>query len=252
MDSSTYNLDLSFLPVFSLATGEVDHHEVIGRFTGAGALAARAGCDDGSPEVGAALDLALMQAVISLLQGRAYDRLLVPLSWRSCALGMFRSEFSSLLRVDPAVRRRLILEFIAADDVVAIPEAAAYLTSLRREGCRIGLSHFGADSAGYRFLRCLDIDYVKIDPDFVAGAGVSAHDCMLLEELCERCHELECKSVATAIDDARQADLVTKLGVTLAEGLAFGPPQEMLWGSGLPLQATHNIALAGRVPFFLH
>lgn len=252
MNSSTYNLELTFQPVVDSASGEIDHHEIIGRFP---ALAASDGArfeGEYDGDLGAALDLALGQGVVTLLQGRPHDRLLLPISWRSCALDLFRTEFERLLRVEASVRRRMILEFVAADDIFGVEEAANYMAELQRLGCQISLSQFGAGPASHRLLRLIDVDYVKVDGAFVTAAQTDARECLLLRELTRLCDDLGYKSIATDIDDARIADLAARAGINLGQGVFYGVPQETLVSSGFPIAIPAGMATPVRTPFFLN
>ena len=254
MNSSTYNLDLAFQPVVDSASGEIDHHEIIGRFpslegTGAASLRFEG---EAESDLGAALDLALGQGVVTLLQGRPYDRLLLPISWRSCALDLFRSEFERLLRVEPSVRRRMILEFVAADDVFGVEEAANYMAELRRLGCKLCLSEFGASGASYRFLRLIDVDYIKVDEVFLTAAQTDPRERMLLREVSNICADLDYKSIATGIDDARIADLAARAGISLGQGAFYGAAQETLVSNGFPVHLAGGTSSPARTPFFLN
>lgn len=252
MDSSTYNLDLAFQPVVDSASGEIDHHEIIGRFPGLEGPASMRFEGESDGDLGAALDLALGQGVVTLLQGRPYDRLLLPISWRSCALDLFRTEFERLLRVEPSVRRRMILDFVAADDVFGIEEAANYMAGLRRLGCQICLSQFGAGAASYRFLRLIDVDYVKIDEAFLTAAQADPRERALLQDVSKVCADLDYKSIATNIDDARMADLAVRAGITLGQGRFYGVAQETLVSHGFPVHLASGTAAPVRTPFFLN
>jgi EAL domain-containing protein (putative c-di-GMP-specific phosphodiesterase class I) len=244
VDSSTYNLDLTFQPVVDGATGEIDHHEIIGRFP-------RLSDADTADDLGAALDLALGHGVVTLLQGLPHDRLLLPLSWRSCALELFRAEFDRLLKIDGSVRQRMILEFVAADDVFGIEEAANFILELRRQGCRICLSEFGATAAGYRFLDLIDIDYIKIDAGFLTtdNAGLRGR---MLREIGQGLADLDYRGITKGVDDARIADIAMRAGFSLGQGEFYGAAQESLASNGLPLLLSGGMSGSGRAPFLLN
>ena len=252
LDSSTYNLDLTFQPVVDSATGEIDHHEIIGRFPHFGITntASRVESDTGD-DLGAALDLALGQGVVTLLQGLPYDRLLLPISWRSCALELFRAEFDRLLKIEASVRQRMILEFVAADDVFGLEEAANYIAQLRRLGCRICLSEFGATTVSYRFLKLIDIDYVKIDAGFLTTAPTALRERML-REIGRGMADLDYRGIARGIDDARLADITARAGISLGQGDFYGAPQETLVSNGLPLHLSGGMSGQARAPFLLN
>ena len=252
LNSSTYNLDLAFQPVLDSATGEIDHHEIIGRFPhlSVANAASRVESDTGD-DLGAALDLALGQGVVTLLQGLPYDRLLLPMSWRSCALELFRVEFDRLLKIDPSVRQRMILEFVAADDVFGIEEATNYIAELRRIGCRICLSEFGATAVSYRFLQLIDVDYIKIDAGFLTGTTAEPRERML-REVAQGLADFDYKGIAKGIDDARLADITARAGISLGQGDFYGAPQGSLVSNGLPLHLSGGMSWQARAPFLLN
>lgn len=252
MIAKTYHMDLSFQPVVRLSSGDLDHHEILGCFPDADHERLPNGMLDAAGDLGAAIDLAVCQGAIQLLKARPNDRLLLPLSWRSCVLDSFRNELLSVLRTDPAVRSRLILEFVAADDLLSVEEGSNFLAALRRQGCRICLSHFGSASPSYRFLRYLDVDYVKIDSNFFTAALTDPRERGLLSDICALCQELDYRSIATGIDDVRLADMAAQLGITMGQGGIYGLSRNDL--PTTPQAYTHfgYAAAPSRTPYFLN
>ena len=252
MTAKTYQMDLSFQPVVRLNSGDLDHHEILAGVPGADLERLPDGVLDAAGDLGAAIDLAVCHGAIQLLKARPNDKLLLPLSWRSCALDSFRNELLSVLRTDPAVRSRLILEFIAADDLLSVEEGSNYLAALRRQGCRICLSHFGSSSASYRFLRYLDVDYVKIDSNFFTAALTDPCERRLLNDVCALCQELDYRSIATGIDDSQLADMAAQLGFTMGQGRIYGLSQNDLPANPLAYSHFGYAAAPSCAPFFLN
>jgi len=249
---NAYHLDLAFQPVVWLGNGDADHHEVIRRVPEGFDSLVSDPLADPQGEFTAALELALCQGVIQLLQDRPNDRLLLALSWRSCAQRSFREGLSALLRTDPSIRRRLILEFVAADDIVSVEDGSTYLMNLRRNGCRICLSHFGSAAPSYGLLRYFDVDFVKIDGDFFTTAMTDPRESQILREICAFCAELDYQSIASGIDDNRQADMAARLGITMGQGRLYGSPQDHLT-TMLPSFGHSRHSVPGqRAPFFLN
>nr|WP_276611067.1 EAL domain-containing protein [Kineococcus siccus] len=102
--------------------------------------------------------------------------------------------------------------------------AAELLAALRAAGARISLDDFGTGYTSLTMLRSLDVDELKIDRTFVDAAPRAASDAAIVRALVDLGHRLSMEVVAEGVEDARTADLVTRLGVDVLQGFHFARP----------------------------
>src|SRR5690349_3643167 len=89
----------------------------------------------------------------------------------------------SLLRDQPDVARRLIVEITETAALHDIQESARFVGTLREIGCRVALDDFGAGFTSFRYMQALDVDIVKIDGSFVRNLAESNDNQIFLRHL---------------------------------------------------------------------
>jgi len=121
----------------------------------------------------------------------------------------------------PSVLTLEVTESALLDD----PDRAAQLLSaLRAAGARVSIDDFGTGYTSLTMLRALDVDELKIDRTFVDAAPHTASDAAIVRALVDLGHRLSMEVVAEGVEDARTADLMTRLGVDVLQGFHFARP----------------------------
>jgi EAL domain-containing protein (putative c-di-GMP-specific phosphodiesterase class I) len=95
------------------------------------------------------------------------------------------------------------------------------LGMLRAAGVRIALDDFGAGYSSMGYLRQLPVDRIKLDSLFVAGLTTDIKARQIVASIVALGSTLGIDLVAEGVEDAATADVLSRLGCTLAQGWLF-------------------------------
>lgn len=150
-------------------------------------------------------------------------------SWLRAAVGALRGK--------PEIARRLVVEITETAGLDDLEECARFISTLRDLGCRVALDDFGAGFSSFRHLRSLSVDMVKIDGSFVRNIGQNPDNLIFIRTLVDLARNFGLETVAECVETTEEADILTKEGVNLLQGYAFGEPvADRPWAKG-PAQA---------------
>jgi diguanylate cyclase (GGDEF)-like protein len=107
------------------------------------------------------------------------------------------------------------------------PEVTRQLLELRALGVEVALDDFGTGYSSLAYLKRLDIDFLKIDREFVRDVGTDANDRALCEAIVVMAHKLGLKVVAEGIEEAAQRDVLRDAGCDLGQGYLFARPMSV-------------------------
>jgi diguanylate cyclase (GGDEF)-like protein len=135
----------------------------------------------------------------------------------------------------PAQIRQVLSQtgFAAGRLEIEIPEAAlhghleetrAVAHELKAIGVRLALDNFGAAYAGLRYLHAVPFDRVKIDAAFIRSVSADPEAARMSAAMIDLSRSLGIPMVAAGVETEEEAQAVTKLGCTLAQGWWFGRP----------------------------
>lgn len=120
--------------------------------------------------------------------------------------------------------KRLTLEITETSAVENMDAARRFAERARALGCRIALDDFGTGFGAFSYLRSIEIDYLKIDLEFVREVTTSRSDERIVRTLAGMAHELGIKTIAEGVEDEETRALLTELGVDFAQGYLLGRP----------------------------
>lgn len=102
--------------------------------------------------------------------------------------------------------------------------ALKLINTLRELGCKVALDDFGTGMSSFSYLKCLKVDFIKIDGSFVRSMLEDRMDQSIVEAVNKIGHIAGIKSIAEFVEtDAIQHQLI-KLGVDFAQGYAIERP----------------------------
>ena len=96
-----------------------------------------------------------------------------------------------------------------------------------RLGFQVALDDFGAGLGSFSSLRALPIDYVKIDGEFVRGLARSPVDREIVKAIVALARAAGRRTIAEFVADQETLDLLTEIGVDLAQGFHIGRPRPL-------------------------
>ncbi|HET9075048.1 MAG TPA: EAL domain-containing protein [Solirubrobacteraceae bacterium] len=103
-------------------------------------------------------------------------------------------------------------------------EARRFVEHLHKIGCKVVLDDFGAGYSGFKYLKQLPIDSVKIDIEFVRDLVTNTASRNVVEAIVGLAAKFGLDTVAEGVEDAETLQVLTALGVDYAQGYHLGRP----------------------------
>jgi len=123
--------------------------------------------------------------------------------------------------MDPSTLVLEITETVLASDAEPMIER---MVRLRRLGLSFAMDDFGTGYSALGYLRNYPIQMLKIDRSFIRALGEGAEDTALVRAILNLASTLGMQVVAEGVEESWQADLLHRLGCTLAQGFFFARP----------------------------
>lgn len=216
-----------YQPIVDIASGAVHHLEALTRVEG---TSSPADFITFAEDVGLIydFDLLLTQTVLDTLKEFRKEPKLpdvaINLSAKTLMSPIFLKQFLSVVAPYGDLAAKLLIEVTETVVVTDIAKLNEVLQKLREAGFRICLDDVGAGSTSFQSLYGIQAEYAKIDGKFVRGAVNSPRDMAMLRSMVDVCRQLGMELIGEQVEETVHADLLTGLGVTLAQGFLFSRP----------------------------
>jgi diguanylate cyclase (GGDEF)-like protein len=151
-------------------------------------------------------------------------RVTVNLSRRQLLQADFSETVAAALSDAESDPRRVILEVNERSLADQREDLWGVLRRCKDLGVGISLDDLGAANSSVATLRRFQLDQVKIDHSFVSTVLASAEDAAVVRHLCALCRELGIVTVAKSVQARDQAVRLSELGVQRALGRYFSEP----------------------------
>lgn len=136
----------------------------------------------------------------------------------------FRDRLLGLLRREPGLVPRLLIEITETAEIEDEGSAVETVEALRSLGLPLCIDDFGAGAAAFRYLKAFRVDYVKIDGQYVEAALRSEQDRGFVAAMVSLARTVGAKVVAERIETEAEAEAMLALGVGYGQGWLFGRP----------------------------
>ncbi|WP_432541788.1 putative bifunctional diguanylate cyclase/phosphodiesterase [Kineococcus sp. SYSU DK002] len=156
--------------------------------------------------------------------------LTVNVSGRELTSGDYPDRVHEILRATGWPTDLLVVEVTESLVDGSSAQALAALDELRARGVAVAIDDFGTGYSAFSRLDTLPADYLKLDNVFMADITTSPRRAGMLQALLSLARALGLQVVAEGVETREQADLLTAMGCTLAQGWLFGrpvPPAEL-------------------------
>lgn len=100
----------------------------------------------------------------------------------------------------------------------------AELLSFRDKGIQVSLDDFGTGYSSLAYLRKFDIDYIKIDRQFVQHLETNRDDQAICQAIIVMAHALDIKVIAEGIETVGQKEFLFNAGCDYGQGYLFSKP----------------------------
>ena len=220
---------LAFQPIVALADRRVHHFEALLRPLPTPGGASPAGAQEFvafAETVGLSedLDWAVVETCADAARRADGAQIACNLSGLSLQSPGFRNRLLALLRAEPSLVPRLLIEITETAEIEEEAEAVRTVEALRELGLPLCIDDFGAGAAAFRYLRAFRVDYVKIDGQYVQAALTSVQDRGFVAAMVDLARNVGAQVVAERIETEAEAAAMQALGVGYGQGWLFGKP----------------------------
>jgi diguanylate cyclase (GGDEF)-like protein len=178
------------------------------------------------------VDHRILELVVAELIASPNVRLSLNISPETTMDPDWSATIESLMRANPGVAERLIVEITETVAIQDIDDVRGFVTRLKNFGSRIAIDDFGAGYTSFRNLRKLGVDIVKIDGAFVQNIARSSDDRAFVQTLIDLARRLQIKTVAEWVQDEESAALLREWGCDYIQGRLIGlATPERPWGA---------------------
>jgi EAL domain-containing protein (putative c-di-GMP-specific phosphodiesterase class I) len=98
------------------------------------------------------------------------------------------------------------------------------LRELKSSGVKLAIDDFGIGYSSMNHLKRFPVDYVKIDPSFVAGLGERSEDEVVAWSMIRLAKGLGMEAIAEGVETAEQIARLEEMGCEMAQGYYFSEP----------------------------
>jgi diguanylate cyclase (GGDEF)-like protein len=126
--------------------------------------------------------------------------------------------------------------------IANLARAEAFINRMRELGCRFALDDFGSGMSSFSYLKCLPVDYLKIDGGFVKDMVNDRIDRAMVHAIHGVGRIMGIRTIAEYVENEAVLKQLAKLGVDYAQG--YGIDRPTYWAGGrrpvekAPAQAT--------------
>ena len=175
-------------------------------------------------DLGREIDCAALQLGLRALIQNPGIRISINMSARSIGYKKWNNTLDRLLKKDPSVGERLILE-ITETSAMTVPELVIdFMDELQVRGIGFALDDFGAGVTAFRYFREFFFDAVKIDGQFIRGIHANPDNQVLTRALVAIAHQFDMLTVAESVEKPEDAQFLISIGVDCLQGYLFGAP----------------------------
>ena len=157
--------------------------------------------------------------------GKHINRVFITLTAKYLSRADFYTEFTKILAKHDIPHRQLCIQVNEVELVTASEQMLENIRSLREGGAKVCITDFGSESTSLRKLATLEVDYVKLNPDFTRDVAVSERAAGITEGIVELCEKLNVLVIADGIDTKEQLNEMKRMRCYLIEGRYFSTPE---------------------------
>ena len=165
-----------------------------------------------------------LKALAKLSAGGAHVSLNINLSTQTLQDAESLAMIETLLkghRVDPS---RLIFEVTETQELSSMHNARKFVQALKRWGARFALDDFGTGFSSFSHLKNLDVDFIKIDGQFVESIASSKMDQTIVKTIVDMAHAMQLQTIAEHVDTVDGLEMLQSLDCDYVQGHLFGEP----------------------------
>ncbi|QET04499.1 MULTISPECIES: EAL domain-containing protein [Cupriavidus] len=130
----------------------------------------------------------------------------------------FHRFVNALLETTAFDHHKICFEITETAAILNLPEASSFIEGMRVHGVRFALDDFGAGAASFGYLRNLDVDYLKIDGQFIRGLSSDRVNQATVRCIRDVANITGQFTVAEFVETEAVESLLREIGIDYAQG----------------------------------
>ena len=148
------------------------------------------------------------------------------------ALDYIRTEIARLA----LPHTQLCLEITETAIIANFGIAIEFINDMKTLGCKIALDDFGSGLSSFSYLKKLQVDYIKIDGEFIRDILENPMDKAIVKAINDIAHEMKLETIAEYVETDDVVQLLTDIGINYVQGSAINEPQ--IWAVNTVLNSN--------------
>jgi diguanylate cyclase (GGDEF)-like protein/PAS domain S-box-containing protein len=124
--------------------------------------------------------------------------------------------------------RRICFEITETAAISKLDSAIRFISILKTHGCRFILDDFGSGLSSFAYLRDLQVDFLKIDGEFVQNMMEDRVKRAMVESINQIGHVMGLQTIAEWVENRQTLDALKEIGVDYAQGYWLCRPQPLV------------------------
>ena len=131
------------------------------------------------------------------------------------------------LLAEPELVNKICFEITETAAVSQLDLATELIHMVKPMGCTLALDDFGSGFSSFAYLKLLDIDYVKIDGQFIQNLCSDKADQAIVSAICQLGRDMDFKIVAEYVESIEIGQHLAQLGVEYGQGFGIAQPMPL-------------------------
>lgn len=122
----------------------------------------------------------------------------------------------------------LCFEITETAAITNLSTAVDFIRSLRAIGCKFSLDDFGSGLSSFGYLSNLDVDFIKIDGEFIKSIQSSSLSYSIVSAINQIGHVMGVQTIAEFVENEEVIDALTAMGIDYIQGFGVHKPEPLV------------------------
>ncbi|MBF8278511.1 MAG: hypothetical protein HW390_3584 [Candidatus Brocadiaceae bacterium] len=220
-----------FQPILDLSDNNIHHYEALARMRDVdGRIILPGSFIDIAEEMGLVTDIdrviieKTLMVQVDLCKKGVTPSFSVNLSGKELGDEWLLAFLRSRITATGADPGRLIFEITETAAIRELDKAIKFIRELRSLGCSFSLDDFGVGFTSFRYLKEMEVDYVKIDGSFIRKLHENKIDRLFVKAIADVAKGMGIKTIAEFVENEEIMRILREYGVDYARGYFIGKP----------------------------
>jgi EAL domain-containing protein (putative c-di-GMP-specific phosphodiesterase class I) len=121
--------------------------------------------------------------------------------------------------------RRVLFEITETAAISNLAQALEFMRALREQGCRFILDDFGSGLSSFRYLKSLNVEFLKIDGELVREIARDPIQREMVAAIHRIGESMGIQTIGEWVENSEIEKTLAEIGVDYAQGWGVGEPE---------------------------